>query len=224
MKQELYELQVQYLGRLGDLYAELGSLETAVEDAEVRAGLRAPALFEEGTEDSDSAPEDGAAPAASGCGNRSHPSVDLKRMFRDLAKAVHPDRASDERARYRRHSLMAEANRAYAERDEDRLRLILHAWERSPEAVIGEGAEADSERVRRQLIWLDERLLALDLELADVRASAIARLKKRIDEARSQGWDLFGEMVLQVQREISRAKARLASLSRQKVQDLGSAI
>jgi hypothetical protein len=27
---------------------------------------------------------------------------------------------------------MAEANRAYAERDEDRLRLILHAWQHDP--------------------------------------------------------------------------------------------
>jgi hypothetical protein len=44
-------------------------------------------------------------------------------MFQDVARAVHPDALPDaqhdERTRYRRHSLMAEANRAYAERDED---------------------------------------------------------------------------------------------------------
>ena len=82
-------------------------------------------------------------------------------MFRDLAKAVHPDRAPDDRARYRRHSLMAEANRAYAERDEDRLRLILHAWERSPESVLGDDEEGESLRVRRRIAELDERLVAI---------------------------------------------------------------
>jgi hypothetical protein len=32
-------------------------------------------------------------------------------MFRDIAKAIHPDRAHNSAARDRRHSLMAEANR-----------------------------------------------------------------------------------------------------------------
>jgi hypothetical protein len=47
-----------------------------------------------------------------------------------------------------------------------------------------------------------------------LRTSAIWRLKGKIDAAKTQGWDLFGEMILQVKREIARANARLASLAR----------
>ena len=109
---------------------------------------------------------------------------------------------------------MAEADRAYAERDADRLRLILRAWERNPEAMLDEGTGKDRERRHRKMAEIDARLMAIEAELADLRASAIWRLKGKIDDARSQGWDLFAEMTLQVTREIARASARLASLGR----------
>jgi F0F1-type ATP synthase membrane subunit b/b' len=109
---------------------------------------------------------------------------------------------------------MAEANRAYAERDEDRLRLILRVWERSPDAIVGDDPEANRLRLNRRLEELGARLVELEAELADLRDSAIARLKRKIDGAREQGWDLFAEMIRQVKREIAASRARLASLRR----------
>lgn len=212
LKTELRQLQTRYLDEIGPRYAELGTLEAQVVELEVRLGLRPPPLFDDDEDDDESAGED--APAVS-CSNPAAPSADLKRVFRDLAKAIHPDRAMDDRARYRRHSLMAEANRAYAERDEDRLRLILSAWERNVDAAIDDDEADAGTRIRRRIALIDERLIAAAAELADLRASAIWRLKGRIDEARAQGWDLFAEMILQVKREIARATMRLASLHRQ---------
>lgn len=214
VKIELQALQAQYLDRIGTLYSELAALEASVAEEEIRQGLRPPPLFvdDDGGEDDESAGEGPDSTEGGGCSNRSAPTDVLKRIFRDLAKAVHPDLATDDRARYRRHSLMAEANRAYAERDEDRLRLILRTWERSPEAVLGDDSEADGRRVQRRIAEIDERLLGIDAELAGLRSSAIARLKTKIDEARAQNWDLLAEMVLQVRREIGRASGRLLSL------------
>lgn len=209
-KIELQQLQTRYLSEIGALYADLGRLDAAVAEAEIRAGLRPPP--DEVRADHEPAPDD--PRAAAGCGNQSAPSDNLKRMFRDLAKKVHPDLARDGPARWRRHSLMAEANRAYAERDEDRLRLILHAWEHSAEAVPGDDPQADALRLRRRKAQLDERLLAIETEFADLHRSAIARLKRRIDETRAQGWDLFAEMRRQVEREISATRARLSKLDR----------
>jgi hypothetical protein len=209
LKTELQALQTTYLSETGALYAELTGLEAAVAEVEIRMGLRVP-LEELEDDASDAGPE-----LAAGCGNRAAPSIDLKRIFRDVAKAIHPDLARDEAARYRRHSLMAEANRAYAERDEDRLRLILGAWARGPESALGDLSEADVERIARRTADLEARLAMLDLELADVRASAIAGLRRKVEEARAQGWDLFAEMAQHVKREIARARARLEKLSRQ---------
>jgi hypothetical protein len=212
-KVELQQLQSKYLSEVGALYADLAALDAAIRDEEVRRGIRPPADSATDTAGCD-AEEDDAREEVAGCGNRAAPSSDLKRMFRELARTIHPDLAADETARYRRHSLMAEANRAYAERDADRLRLILRTWERSPEAILGDDPEADRERLRRRLDQLRARLAEVDAEAADLRDSAIARLKRKLDAARDQGWDLFAEMIRHVQREAAASRARLASLRR----------
>ena len=110
LRAELLTLQNRYLAEIGVLYSDLGRLEAELRDAEIRAGLRLPEDID--TEETDDAGE--GATATAGCVNPAAPSDDLKRVFRDVAKAVHPDLALDEMARCRRHSLMAEANRAYA--------------------------------------------------------------------------------------------------------------
>ena len=60
----------------------------------------------------------------------------VRRLFRDVAKVIHPDLAHDPEARDRRHALMIEANRAYALGDEERLRWILQAWEQIGRAHV----------------------------------------------------------------------------------------
>jgi DnaJ-class molecular chaperone len=58
---------------------------------------------------------------------RFKPSDDLKRLYREIAKRIHPDLATDDAERAKRNQLMAEVNRAYADGDEARLRAILDA-------------------------------------------------------------------------------------------------
>lgn len=212
-KLELVQLQDRYLSEIGALYRELAELERLAFEAEVRAGLRPPA--EEC--DADAAAEGGDAESEAdeaGCGAAAPPSDLLKRVFRDVAKSIHPDLAMDDATRLRRHSLMAEANRAYAERDHDRLLLILRRWEKSPDSVPADDPDAERLRRRRRIAEIEERLSAIDAEFIELRNSGIARLKHKIDETRKQGWDLFSEMVLQVQADIARARARLNAVER----------
>lgn len=210
---ELQDLQSRYLTEVGVLYGQLAELEAALVAAEIRAGLRPPPS----EDDADDADEDDAAGAdvdAASCSNRGVPTDDLKRMFRDVAKAIHPDRAVDDATRFKRHSLMAEANRAYAERDGDRLRLILHRWERSAEAVEGDSLEAEQTRLHRRQADVRERLALVEAELEGLRQSAIFRLRTKILDARTQGWDLFAEILRHVKRELQKATARLAYVQR----------
>ena len=211
-KHALQQLQERYLKDVGVLYARLAEIDAAILDAEVRAGLRPP--DDEADESESGSATDGVdhnpAPA---CSSRGLPTDGLKSMFRNLAKAIHPDLATDDAARSHRHQLMAEANRAYAERDEDRLRLILRAWQGHPAtAAASRGPDGDHQRLQRRVADAEARLTAIDLEFEDLRTSAIGRLQQRIDDARRQGWDLFAEMVSEMRREVTRAAARLAAL------------
>lgn len=211
LKLELQQLQTRYLSDIGALYSELATIEVEVESAEIRAGLR-PAPDESADDSTDDA---GEGPQGDGsCGGQAAPSDVLKRAFRDLARTIHPDLAQDDAARFRRHSLMAEANRAYADRDHDRLLLILRRWELSPEAVTGDDPASARLRVTRKTVQIEERLVAIDAEFVELRNSAIARLKQKIDDTRRQGWDLFAEMALQARADMARAKARLAAARR----------
>ncbi len=79
------------------------------------------------------------------------PSKSLKQLYREAAKSFHPDLATDEDERERRHCLMVEVNRAFHDRDEERLQGILREWKRNPD----EGSsidESDAEPSMEELL------------------------------------------------------------------------
>jgi hypothetical protein len=205
LRHELQELQSRYLREIGGLQGQLFRLQRMVEDEEIRAGIRPPRVDEEPGDE----PIPGDGPACA----REAPSADLKRLFREIARMAHPDLAPDDAAKYRRHSIMAEANRAYAERNEDHLRLLMRTWPREPRSLILD-ADAEPDRVRQRFAETSLLLGQLELEAADLEASAIAKLKARIERTRVEGWDLFRGMISQVRNDIARETAKLIRLQR----------
>lgn len=136
----------------------------------------------------------------------------VRKLFRDVAKVIHPDLAHDEHARDQRHSLMVEANRAYELRDEEQLRRILEAWERSPQAVRGSDPAAMRLRLERRLAQIEEHLERCARDLADVQASPLYELKKMVDDAADRGRDLVADMVVRLKRDIMAATNRLDAM------------
>jgi hypothetical protein len=200
---DLDVFKARYRRQVGTLYEELDALELKIAEAEL-GELSA----EVGDRAKSSARETPARPAPP----PRFTSDAIRKLFRDVAKAVHPDLARDAHARDRRHALMIEANRAYADGDEAQLRLILQSWERSPDAVQGTDAVAMRQRLERRIAQVEERLAALDAVLADLQASPLWELKAKVDAATAKGRDLVGEMVARVRREIMVATNRLDAM------------
>lgn len=207
---ELRLLRARYLEEVGIHYTRLTPLEDAIAAEEVRLGLRLAEI------DAEEAARNAAEDDPLSCDSRAGVPDGLKKMFRNVAKALHPDLASDhdEAARDRRQSLMAEANRAYAERDEARLQLILRAWEESPEAVDASHPYGERLRAERRLAQIDQRLQQIDAEFAELHDSAVNRLKISMEEAARFGRDLLKQMRDTVEREITAAARRLEMLRR----------
>ena len=136
----------------------------------------------------------------------------VRKLFRDVAKAIHPDLARDESARDRRHALMVAANRAYALGDEEELRLILQAWERSPEAVQGSDPEATRLRLVRRIAQIEEQLDMLASDLSALKDSPMWKLKAMVDDAAAKGKDLVRDMVGRLKRDILVATNRLDAM------------
>lgn len=140
------------------------------------------------------------------------PSEDLKQLYRDLAKKVHPDLAPDEQARDRRHRFMQEVNQAYSERNEARLRSLLHEWESSPDSVSGEGTGVELVQIIRQLVRVRARIEAISKEMENLKASELYKLKLKIDEAQDDGRDLLLAMADEIDAQIADADARLKGM------------
>jgi hypothetical protein len=200
---ELDAFEISYRHKVGTLHEKLDQLELEIAEAEL--GELSKRLDHAGAPDQPSAAERPAmAPRFT--------SDAARKLFRDVAKAIHPDLAHDEATRDRRHTLMIEANRAYELGDEEQLRSILHAWENSPEAVQGSDPEAMRLRLVRRIAQIGEQLEVLASDLAALKDSPLGKLKAMVDEAAATGKDLVRDMVGRLKRDILVATNRLDAM------------
>jgi hypothetical protein len=160
--------RIRYRQEVGLLHEELDRLDLALAEAEL--GILNERL-------ATAAEPNPGAPAAERIEAPRYTSDAIRRLFRDVAKAIHPDLAQDDDARNQRHSLMIEANRAYAVGDEEQLRAILEAWERSPEAVKGSDREAVRLRLVRRIAQIDEQLELLAADLAELKENVVVEVE-----------------------------------------------
>ena len=196
--------RVRYRQDVGLLHEQLDRLEAELAEAEL-------GILRERLGDEPSGPQEPTGDRIE-VAPRSLTSDAVRKLFRDVAKAIHPDLADDDEARDRRHALMIEANRAYALGDEEQLRAILTAWERSPEAVTGTDLEASRLRLERRIAQVEEQIALVTAELASLKDSSLWRLKAMVDEEAAKGKDLVQDMVRRLTRDILVATNRLDAL------------
>lgn len=202
---ELDMFAARYRQQVGTLHDQLDQLELDIAEAELGELSKKVA---EGGESSHAGPPSPPRPEAA----PRFTSDAVRKLFRDVARAVHPDLAHDEDARDRRHALMIEANRAYALRDADQLRRILESWARSPDAVQGSDPAAMRLRLERRLAQIDEQLEIVARDLAALQASPLYELKTMVDAAAAKGRDLVADMVVRLKRDIMAATNRLDAM------------
>ena len=202
VRAELDAFRIRYRQQVGLLHEELDRIELELAEAEL--GI----LTERLGGDQEPAPPTGeridAAPRFT--------TDAVRKLFRDVAKAIHPDLAQDDEARDRRHALMVEANRAYALGDEEQLRAILQAWERSPEAVPGRADEAIRLRLERRIAQAEEQIDMLATAIAELRDTSLWKLKSLVDDEAARGNDLIKDMIRRLKRDILVATNRLDAL------------
>jgi len=211
LRAELGAFERQYLHFVGTCYAELDEYKAQIAE---RLAKEQPS-----NERAQQAARDARARAdetKSTAGEKSaveprafQASPEIKRLYRDVAKRIHPDLTSDREDRAKRQELMAQANEAYERGDESQLTKILTQYECSPEAVQGEGPGAELIRVIRRISQARSRLSEIEAELQEVLRSDLYQLKSRLDEARQHGRDVLKEMVDKVDQQIAEAKRRL---------------
>ncbi len=136
----------------------------------------------------------------------------LKKLYRKVAKRIHPDLTTDSKERRRREFMMAAANRAYAEGDEAELQRILQQWESGPDPVKGKSPAAELIRVIRKIAQVRERLRIIEADISRLKRSELYEVKTKVEASQAKGRDLLAEMASQIDYNIALSKIRLKKL------------
>jgi hypothetical protein len=179
---ELHELEIAVAGRVADLAA----LRSDLAEFDVRwretVGARRGSLVQlrervaghlsrlqpnpGEPEDSDDNDDQGLLPATA----VAEATPELKRVYRELAKHVHPDLAINAVDRTRRTSLMTEANLAFETRDAPALRAVLDEAMTDTGAVGGTDTGSQLIRAIRSIARLNINLAKIDKTIAALTA------------------------------------------------------
>lgn len=206
LQTELQQFELRYLRTVGARYAELDELEAQIAESEARsspndtdAQARAAQARAQANESADT------ANAVEGIKQQEKfkPSDSLKKLFREPARLLHPDLALNEEEKARRHELMARANKAYAEGDEELLASMLDEWQNSPDAIKGDTIGAELIRLIRSIAQAEERLTVIEKEIVALQDSDLYRLKSKVELAELKGRDLLEEMAAQIDIQIA---------------------
>jgi hypothetical protein len=212
LRAELNAFEAMYMRIVGVKYAKLDEIEAKIAEAKLRENPTNKVAQEEATQARAQADESKEALGqVHEVFEKFIPSDTLKKLYREVAKRVHPDLAEDDSERLKREELMTKANRAYQENDSEKLRAILTEWEDSPDSVKGKGAGAELVRLIRKIAQVEDRLRRIELETVKLKESDLYKLKKKVEAAEIQGKDLLSEMGEEVEKEISKAKLRKES-------------
>lgn len=224
LREEISGFERSYHETLGRRMAELERIETEI------ARLTGAYVEEEVEPESESDEQDdfqdretyrrGRSFQESGAGSKGRvwkaDEQDIKALYREVAKAIHPDLAG-EGSRSVRHELMLKANKAYEEEDGRTLREILRSWKKyHPEQQGAANTAAELAHVQRQIAVELQAIREVNTQVEQLRASYVCRFKLRVDQSLAAGSDLFAEMIAAADVNIARALRRLAVLKEER--------
>src|SRR3954470_5435828 len=201
LREEFHAFKSRYAEVVGGPLAELSEVEQEIRSAEARMlGLE-----EETGEDGPSQFYDSAPASAQG-------KTGLRKLFWSVARMFHPDHASDEDEARRRHTIMAEASRAYRDGDIESLSTLL-GHEQLQSYCASSAREDEPEDMAARLLHLKEELVTIEFGIKRLQQDRLYHLMLSSAEESRQGRDQLAQMADTVRRKIVKARNRLTNLS-----------
>jgi hypothetical protein len=203
LQEEMRVFKARYTETVGSRLAELAEIEQEIKQAKARMLGLDEEEAEEAASDKD---EQSAGQATMPVGKA------MRKLFWAVAKMFHPDHASDEREAKARHTIMAEASRAYREGDVESLHTLLGDEQLQSICAVGAG-EAGTEDLETRLLGLELELRTVEFGIKRIRQDGLYHTKLKVEEEARQGRDALSQMAEQIDRQITKARHRLAHLS-----------
>jgi hypothetical protein len=214
-RRDLHLFENRYQQKVGCKYAELDRLKVTVLEMATRIHPESKdfrAQAEAAREQADQSTHNWEVHQEEWELERVEPTEELKKMFRDAAKKIHPDLTTDPEERERRHALMARLNQAYELGDLEQVQAILNDWE-----VINDWDQLTPgkqlSRLLKQIGQVRHRFNQIQNELEEVKLSEMFRLKDLVQKSEKQGEDVLAAMVMDVEEKIQNLRIRVKNLA-----------
>ncbi len=203
LRNQLNAFEGRYIRQVGVLYIQLDEWNDRFAELKnpIPPTIALPPDFSSRLEDPEPAEAGAGEISAHGTGEN----VDLKALFREVAKRIHPDHARDADDEHHRTQLMAQANAALLREDAAMLHRMLHSHDLPIEA-----ADTSAELIRTVALirHLQQDLLSLEAELQALHNSDMADLQRRTAAAAAEGTDILAELAARVKGRIGIAMSR----------------
>lgn len=209
-RRELTDLQeamrifrARYTEVVGSRLSELEEIEREIKQAEARMlGLEVEDEAATVDKDNGRSTQHGALPVGKA----------MRKLFWAVAKMFHPDHAADEREAQRRHTVMAEASRAYREGDVESLHTLLGDEQLQSLCAVG-GSDIETDDLEARLLGLEIELRTVEFGIKRIKQDGLYRIRLKVDEEAAAGRDALSQMAEQIDRQIIKARHRLAHLA-----------
>jgi hypothetical protein len=218
LRLELESFRIQYWKIVAPLYAKLDEIDAEIrayeasrepDNEEVRKSAQeSERRAKESRREADLSDEEPDTPIFEA-------SDELRKAYRRAAKAVHPDRASDDADRDIRNAIMAQINKAYERGDLDEIERLVEEYRAgcAPERVLT--LEEELEFLERQITRVKQRLVDIEKEIVSLTDTDLARLMRDAERGRAKGRNVLKELAEDLQSRISDSLRRLEAVRKE---------
>jgi hypothetical protein len=137
--------------------------------------------------------------------------LNLKQVYRELAKRVHPDLSSDAAERDVRSQRMAQVNDLYAQHQLEALRRMLREVD-VEHSRLNESVEDRWTRLKHEQVQLIAAIHRVKAEIADLNRSSMLQLKIEYALQKARGRDVLAEVIVQIETQLRTAEEELSRL------------
>jgi hypothetical protein len=201
LRSQIFSFEGRYIRQVGVLYRQLDEWEERI--AELKVSQETPEERERYAREAAQKPEpilvEEPLPERS---------PDLRRLFREVARLIHPDFAIDDHDEHHRTRLMAQANEAYRRDDAATLQRMLNGYDPSTDSWKAEDIASVLARTLAQIERAHADIEILASEIETLNQSEMARLRERTAQEALKGHDLLAELAAIVKGNIGLAMRR----------------
>ena len=214
LRAELERFEARYTMEVGRLYAEQDEIDAQIAEEELKL-VPDDEEIKKRVEELRRIAEESAARAKAAEEKEAEtwePTAEARKAYHELARSIHPDLALDAGEKERRHSLMAELNRAYSSGDQEILKRFAEELRVSPDAVKGGTVGDELVRAIRQISQIRRRLAAIESEKRENAASELFILHTKAMNEAAAGRDMLKQMAERAKTHIAKTRRRLENL------------